>query len=229
MPFLTLDSKGLAASLFLALGLLALGGSLGLLFVLLMLYFLTLSAAVTWIGINKKKAMGLYQPTRGMYNVMANGAGPLIMAAAFFVSGYLGSAPMTTLSAVGFIASVAAITADKFGSELGVLDGMPRMIFTLRKVKRGVSGGVTWLGLAAGLLGSALIALAAFAFVGSWKIGGPYVFLAVLLSGFIGTLVDSVLGYYEERGIGNKYTSNFVCSVAGAAASVLILLLIGMH
>jgi hypothetical protein len=45
---------------------------------------------------------------------------------------------------------------------------------------------------------------------------------AIIVGGFIGTLVDSILGHFEEKGIGNKYSSNFVCSVAGGILSVIL-------
>jgi uncharacterized membrane protein len=43
-----------------------------------------------------------------------------------------------------------------------------------------------------------------------------------MFSGFCGGLVDSLLGYYEEKGIGNKYTSNAICGIAGALIAMLI-------
>jgi uncharacterized protein (TIGR00297 family) len=222
-----------------ALALLLLGGAgLGLFFVLLMVYFLALSAIVTWTGIARKKALKLYQYDRGVSNVIANGACPIIMAAVFFFMESSAVAPGLAFFAVlGFMGSVAAITADKFSSELGVLDGMPRLIFTLRKVRRGVSGGVTSLGLGAGLLGSALIAAGAFAvggqlasLEGAQAFNVVAVFISIVIAGFVGTVVDSMLGYYEERGLGNKFTSNFICSLCGAAISIpLLLALGGMH
>ena len=55
--------------------------------------------------------MGLYEHERGWENVLSNGLLPSILAIG---SPYLGPFP--------FIASIAAVTADKFGSEIGVLD-----------------------------------------------------------------------------------------------------------
>ena len=43
---------------------------------------------------------------------------------------------LAVLCIIGFVASVAAITADKFESEIGIFDGMPRMIFTFKKAKK---------------------------------------------------------------------------------------------
>ena len=61
----------------------------------------------------------------------------------------------------GILASYAAVCADTFSSELGILSrSPPRLItsLTLRKVPPGTNGGVTVAGLGAGLLGSAIIA-----------------------------------------------------------------------
>jgi uncharacterized protein (TIGR00297 family) len=231
MAFLTLDRMGFSASLIMALALMLLGQQLGMFFVLLMVYFLVLSAVVTWAGVERKKALKLYQYDRGVSNVIANGGCPTMIAGVFFVlTNYMAAPGLAFLAVVGFMSSVAAITADKFSSELGVLDGMPRQIFTLRKVRRGVSGGVTSLGLAAGLAGSILIAAGGFAISGQLAtlegqraFSMAAVFASVAAAGFVGTVVDSMLGYYEERGIGNKFTSNFLCSVCGALAGVLLL------
>ena len=48
----------------------------------------------------------------------------------------------------------------------------------------------------------------------------------VVFSGLAGDLADSVLGYFEEKGIGNKYTSNFVCAVVGVAISIVCVTLL---
>ncbi len=232
MAFLTLDKMGLAVSLIMALALLLLGQGLGIFFVAMMIYFLVLSALATWAGKPRKKVLKLYQRDRGVSNVIANGGCPTIIAVIFFLlSNYLHAPGLALLAVVGFMGSVAAIMADKFSSELGVLDGMPRLIFTFRKVKRGVSGGVTSLGLAAGLLGSLLIAAGVFliwdyvsAIGGYGAYGIVVVFLSIAIAGFAGTVIDSMLGYYEEKGLGNKFTSNFLCSVCGAIISVLLAL-----
>jgi uncharacterized protein (TIGR00297 family) len=233
MAFLTLNFKGTALTVALGVAFLILGLNIGYFFVLVMLLFLALSAAVTPVGINYKKRMVIYQATRGARNVLANGLPPLIMAAAFAVSSHLGNQSAMLLSVIGFTASVAAITADKFASELGIFGGIPKMIFTFKKVRRGTSGGISLLGLAASLLASFIIAVTIPAIsyqlrsLNSVPAFNPATAIAVItVSGFIGCIVDSMLGYYEEKGIGNKYTSNFFCGISGAAVAVLILMLL---
>ena len=91
----------------------------------------------------------------------------------------------------------------------------------MKKAKKGKSGAVTWFGTFMGLAASALVGLTVFA------IGGTVVIFVVLIaSGFVGNLVDSFFGYFEEEGYGNKYTSNLLCSVAGACFCALVLTLL---
>jgi len=139
---------------------------------------------------------------------------------------------LALLSLIGFIAAVAAITADKFNSEIGVLaTGQPRMIFGLKKVKKGTSGGISVLGLVAGLFAALVVSLLFILVIGRFGIkadsaAAAKVVIAVTIAGFIGSLVDSMLGYYEERGIGNKFTSNFACGIIAALVAVLIFMLV---
>ncbi len=230
MTFLTLDVKGALAALLLGGVLFVLDG-FGFLFVTFMLYFLVLSAVVTTIGRKRKKHLGVYQNSRSIANVLSNGCGPLIFAVGVFFSIALNHPFWICITLAGFGASVAAITADKFSSEIGVLDGTPSDILNMRKVSKGASGGVTALGLSAGLLAAILIALP-FGYLVSpafpLNLAGLayYVILAVALGGFVGTLVDSILGHFEERKIGNKFSSNFFCSICGGIVGMLVLALV---
>lgn len=197
---------------------LVVGTGMGPLFLLDLVLFLVLSAAVTRIGKMRKQGIGLYEAGRGWKNVLANEAMPAIAAAAYWLNSLHAFMPSGIL-VLAYIASVCAITADKFASEIGVLDGEPIVLLTLRRTKKGVSGGVTGIGLLASLVGSAIIGISAFA-VGAGVAG----FVAVTAAGFLGNIVDSVAGYFEERGTGNKFTSNFLCSVAGFLICILALL-----
>ncbi len=214
---LTLDKHGILAAAVIALLLILLGGFMGIFFFLVLLWFLILSAVATRYGKKKKKMLGVYEESRGWKNVVANGIMPVIVAVAYFVNAHVGFIDPTAL-VVAYVASVGAVTADKFASEIGVLDGDPIMLFTLKPARKGVSGAVTWLGLAAGLLASMLIGAALV-----FEEGFPIYMLVVIISGFVGNIVDSALGYFENKGIGNKYTSNFACALAGAVAAVLLL------
>jgi uncharacterized protein (TIGR00297 family) len=95
---------------------------------------------------------------------------------------------------MAFAASLAAVNADTWATELGVLNPHPpRMITNFgRVVEKGTSGGISLVGTLASLAGSSLIGLLA-AFVhplpDALTIG-----LLVTLAGFLGSLFDSLLG-----------------------------------
>ncbi|KAF2238839.1 hypothetical protein EV356DRAFT_572895 [Viridothelium virens] len=105
---------------------------------------------------------------------------------------------------VGIIANYAAVAADTFSSELGILSPTPPRLLTslgppLRPVPRGTNGGVTPTGLLAGLLGAALIAATAVLLTpfcgGEWSIADKAAFAgAVVAVGVMGSLLDSVMG-----------------------------------
>lgn len=238
MDVLTLDIKGVVLALVIALIMLyfgynTVGWPLGIFYVVSMLYFLAVAAIVTRIGARYKKRVRLYQQVRGIKNVLGNGLAPLIFAVAIYFFG--GNLALV----VGFISSVAAVTADKFGSEIGVLAGKPTSIVTFKKIEKGVSGGVTLTGLGAELLGAFLIAailslIYPYPILYNCQNGGchnlipliPAIIAVATVAGFLGTIVDSYLGYFEEKGIGNKHTSNFLCGLAGGIIGALIFLLI---
>lgn len=231
MVVLTLNRDGVAVAVALALLLLLLGGGLGWFMVALMLYFLVLAFLVTYLRLDYKEKRGLTERTRGVMNVLSNGLAPLAFAALYYLGGQLSNNLLALAGLAGFIGAVAAITADKFSSELGVLDGLPRVIFTMKVTKKGRSGAVTVFGLAMGAAGAFLVGQAAVVLLGSGiaalgGVGALTVVAIMTVSGFFGSLVDSMSGYFEELGIGTKHTSNLICSVAGGIAAVALVLLL---
>lgn len=215
---LTLDIKGVGLALLVGGLIFVLGEGYGPLFLFDIILFLILAAIVTTLGKLKKQGLGQWSK-RGWQNVLSNGLVPVVAVFAYWLSTFLPFLP-SKLLAVAYIASVSAVTADKFASEIGLLDGEPIMLLTLRKVKKGTSGGITWAGTLASVLGSALIGLSVFAIGGSIAM-----FCVVVSSGYVGNLVDTVMGYFEEQGIGNKHTSNLIGSLAGYLLCVLLLIL----
>src|SRR5215211_3663336 len=99
--------------------------------------------------------------------------------------------PESMIGWVGFTAALAAVNADTWATELGVLNPTPpRMITDLRqKVEKGTSGGVSLFGTLASLLGSSIIALPAAWLTNNWML-----FLVITLAGLTGSLFDSLLG-----------------------------------
>ncbi len=95
---------------------------------------------------------------------------------------------------LGFAAALAAVNADTWATELGVLNPRPpHMITDLRKVvEKGTSGGVSLVGTGAALAGSGLIALLAVLLSPTPLITNYY--LLITFSGLAGSLFDSLLG-----------------------------------
>ena len=103
--------------------------------------------------------------------------------------------PESTIGWLGFAASLAAVNADTWATELGVLNPTaPRMITDLKKrVEKGTSGAVSLFGTFASLLGSAVIALPAVLLHPAGMLDGNY-FLLITAAGLAGSLFDSFLG-----------------------------------
>ncbi|KFY49011.1 hypothetical protein V495_00824 [Pseudogymnoascus sp. VKM F-4514 (FW-929)] len=135
---------------------------------------------------------------------------------------------------IGIIANYAAVAADTFSSELGILSTHdPRLITspTLRRVPRGTNGGVTLWGLFAGLLGSFIVVFTALFFTPFCPVQqGPYggtlsslqggagwgweekKYLAIYLTiwGALGSVLDSVLGGLFQQSVKDTRTGRIV-------------------
>jgi len=124
---------------------------------------------------------------RDLSQVVANGAVPTI----FTLAWYIDPQPLWYLL---FLASVAAITADTWATEIGVLSPQqPRSIVSGKRVARGTSGGVTLLGLAGAAAGAGGIAAIGSIVPAGGSITGR-VAVGIGISGLVAHLVDSVLG-----------------------------------
>jgi len=178
-------------------------------FVLLMLLFLVLSVLATKYGFERKREMGLYEHERSWENVLANGFVPTVCAV---LSPQIGWG--------AYVGALAAITADKFASELGVLGGEPTFLLTMKKTKAGRNGSITAFGTLASLDGGLLIGVGALFLlpeVNLWTV------VAIGIIGLAGSMFDSVVGVLEDRGIGNKATTNAACAIFGALLGLAFL------
>lgn len=124
---------------------------------------------------------------RDAMQVLSNGgaAGTFVVLHAIF--------PAAVWPWVGFAGALAAVNADTWATELGVLNPwLPRLITQLRTpVEKGTSGAVSLVGTLASLLAAALIGLLA-----AVTLHGLHctILFSVMLGGLLGSLVDSLLG-----------------------------------
>jgi uncharacterized protein (TIGR00297 family) len=155
--------------------------------ILLLTFFITSSSLSRAFkkrkqGLNEKFSKG---HERDAGQVFGNGGIATAFAALHFLF------PESALPWIGFAAALAAVNADTWGTELGVLNpNPPRMITNLTKVvEKGTSGGISLIGTLASLAGSALIAFLASFLTDNWSL-----FLLITFSGLAGSLFDSFLG-----------------------------------
>ncbi|MCD6515632.1 MAG: DUF92 domain-containing protein [Candidatus Odinarchaeota archaeon] len=135
--------------------------------------------------------------TRDAFQVVANGLIPMLLA---ITENFITS----DIFFAAFIGAVATVTADTWGTEIGILSkSSPRLITTLKKVEPGTSGGITKIGTFASILGALIVGLVALIARGLWitVTTGYFVFnkltwlvIVALLSGFLGCIMDSFLG-----------------------------------
>jgi uncharacterized protein (TIGR00297 family) len=93
---------------------------------------------------------------------------------------------------IAFTGCMAAVNADTWATELGILStDPPRLIINGRIVPKGTSGGVTLVGNLATLAGAGLIAFAASFYTVPRT---PFVILLVMVGGLLGATADSLLG-----------------------------------
>jgi uncharacterized protein (TIGR00297 family) len=158
----------------------------GLPWALLLLTFFLSSSALSRLFSQRKQAVNekfSKGSQRDWGQVFANGSlGALLAVAA-------GVWPGSGWPWFAFVGAMAAVNADTWATELGVLSpSEPRLISNGKRVERGTSGGITLLGSLSTLAGAALVGLIAVLF------NSPAGLLAALLGGLAGSLFDSWLG-----------------------------------
>lgn len=86
-----------------------------------------------------------------------------------------------------------AAASDTFSSEIGMMsNGKVFNILTGKAIPRGLSGGVSWPGLVAGLVGSLLLSFFALPEFGL----SGMIFITIL--GFLGSIFDSIIGIFLQ-------------------------------
>ncbi|MCA1688345.1 MAG: DUF92 domain-containing protein [Actinobacteria bacterium] len=211
----------LSAALAYALGMVSRGGALGGFVAGTTIYyclgpqgfavlalFVVGGSLLTRLGYGRKHRAGTAEAgegRRGAKNALAN-AGVAVICA------LLAALTSVDIFAAAFVASLGGAFADTAESEVGQLYGRaPRLISTLRRVPPGTDGAVSLPGILAGLAAAGLTAALGFSL---GLVEGPASMLLVALAGFLGTVVDSLVGALAPR-VGNDLT-NVLCTLVAA-------------
>ena len=187
--------------------------SAGANWLLLIVLFLIMSLIAPKYSKKYKQSLGEFEGRRTSKNVISNGVVACFMAA--FGGYYL---PFVG----GFIGAIATATADTLASEIGVLDQHPRLITNFQKVDPGTNGAVSVLGTTVGIVGAAIIGIAAY-FLGIMQ--NPLLAIVVsIISGTVGCFMDSILGaLFENRHLITNEHVNLIATIAGALVGILLL------
>lgn len=187
--------------------------SAGTNWLLLIVLFLVMSLIATKYSKKYKMSLGEFEGRRTSKNVISNGVVACFMAA--FGGYYL---PFVG----GFIGAIATATSDTLASEIGVLDQNPRLITTLQKVDPGTNGAVSVLGTAIGIVGAAVIGIAAY-FLGI--VANPLSAIVVsIISGTVGCFMDSILGaIFENHGMLTNEHVNLIATIVGALVGIILI------
>jgi uncharacterized protein (TIGR00297 family) len=162
--------------------------------VLLLAFFISSSALSRLIRKRKARLEEKWEKgsRRDAGQVLANGG----LAAGFMVVHAL--LPDAFWPWMGFAASLAAVNADTWATELGVFSpASPVLVTSGQQVEPGTSGGVSLLGSLASLAGATFIAMLAALLPPYRSVPGlsaAGLVLWITVAGMLGSLVDSVLG-----------------------------------
>ncbi len=157
------------------------------------LTFFVLSSLLSKVGrARKKRLAGLIEKggARDIWQVIANGG----VAGLLLIIYYIAPAPLWYFLYAG---SLAAVTADTWGTEIGTLASKdPISILTCKRVPVGTSGGISLLGTLGGALGAMVLAGVSWWFS---PLASPHVFawrgfVLVTIAGVLASFLDSYLG-----------------------------------
>lgn len=174
--------------------------------IMMVVFFLSSSVLSHFKKTKKKKVARQFDKTgrRDILQVFANGGVGLIHSILYYLTknpAYL----------VFLGVSFAAANADTWATELGILNKKdPISLRTFKRVEKGTSGAVSLFGTLSAFLGSMLIgvfAVLSLSFLNIGELGFEYIqaFQMVTLGGFIGSIIDSILGatvqgvYYSKE------------------------------
>ncbi len=184
-------------------------------FFLVLLSFYVIGSAVTKYKYSLKAEKGIAEQAggaRGFANVFSNSLPSL-----FFAINY-GVFKLYPL-AIAFTSSISTALGDTMASEVGKTSERVYLITNFKRVKPGVSGGVSLRGEISAFVGCTIVSLLAF-LLGVVDLKG---FLFSTTFGFIGVHVDSVLGAtLEKKGVLNNSGVNFLATLSSGFLSYVV-------
>jgi uncharacterized protein (TIGR00297 family) len=155
------------------------------------LIFFILSSVLSATGKKRKTRFeGIFEKSsrRDAGQVIANGGLPGILV-------ILNSLMPHPVLYYGYLGALAAVNADTWATEIGILSRIkPRLITTGKPVPHGISGGITPSGLAGALLGAFMIAFGGWLCTGLDHFKAPGCLIWITAAGFTASLIDSLLG-----------------------------------
>ena len=146
----------------------------------------------------------------------------------------------------GIVANYAAVAADTYSSELGILSkSKPRLITNLKTVPPGTNGGVTVAGLLAGAFGAFTIAITSVLLVPfcaaspgpvsrilmageyrGWGLIEKSIWVAAVTAwGAMGSVLDSFLGAILQASVVDSRTGKVVEGSGGTKVSIFLILI----
>lgn len=179
-------------------------------------FFVLGTLASSWKK-EKKLQLKLYQENdgkRSIRNVLNNGGVAGFISFIAFVMPEHHTVLMTLI-----LSCFATACSDTLSSELGNIYGSRYYnIINWKVAKRGIDGAVSLEGFGFGILGSVFIAFIPMLFQPDITM-----FLIISLSGFLGNIIDSILGAtLQQKNILNNHSVNFVATLSSAGFSFLV-------
>jgi uncharacterized protein (TIGR00297 family) len=191
-------------------------------YLVMMAYFL-IGSAVTRIGMAEKETAGIAEKrsgARGPENVWGSAATATICAlATYWLKLTDPGTAWISLLVLGYVASIATKLSDTSASEVGKAYGKTTyLITTLQPVPKGTEGAVSLEGTIAGILGSLVLAILAWA-LGAISLVGVGI---CLLAAFIATNIESLIGATLQEKIDwlSNELVNFINTAIGAAIAI---------
>lgn len=196
------------------------GGCGSLTWLILLIVFTLLGFAATLVGLSKKREKGIQEGTHGERS-WKNVIGVALPCIIFALLDIITNDSYHYYMTIGYISTIAVAAADTTASELGPKDERVYLITTLKRVPPGTDGGISPFGTLMSLVASVVVTL-----IGWGVINQSFddIFILIpMIAGFIGCMLDSVVGAtLETWGYVNKYGNNCITGIAGGAIAVLI-------